>query len=95
MNAVILKQEEYSELINSIKEIKSKLYEKPKSATDDFIENEGFLELMKISRRTAQTWRDEGIISFSQQGKKIYYRNSDIKIFLDANYNKAFNQKRR
>ena len=95
MNAVILKQDEYSELINSIKEIQTKLCEKPKSVTDDFIENEGFLELMKISRRTAQTWRDEGIISFSQQGKKIYYRDSDIKKFLDANYNKAFNQKRK
>ncbi|WP_372745285.1 helix-turn-helix domain-containing protein [Lutibacter sp.] len=95
MNAVILKQEEYNELINSIKEIKSKILEKPKSISDEFIENEGFLELMKISRRTAQTWRDEGIISFSQQGKKIYYRNSDIKKFLDANYNKAFNSKRR
>ena len=37
MNAVILKEEEYSELINSIKEIKTKLCEKPKSVTDDFI----------------------------------------------------------
>ena len=94
MNAVILKQEEYNELINSIKEIKSKLMEKPKSITDEFIENDSFLELMKISRRTAQTWRDEGIISFSQRGKKIYYRNSDIEKFLDANYNKSFNKRR-
>lgn len=95
MNAVILKQEEYNELINSIKEIKTKLSEKSKSIADEFIENDGFLKLMKISRRTAQTWRDEGVISFSQQGKKIYYRHTDIKKFLDANYNKAFNSKRR
>ena len=95
MNAIILKEEEYNELLNSIQEIKSKLDEKPKSLADEFIENEEFLKLMKISRRTAQTWRDEGIISFSQQGKKIYYRDSDIKKFLDANYNKAFNQKRK
>jgi len=90
MNAVILKEEEYNELLNSIQEIKAKLNEKPKSLADEFIENEEFLKLMKISRRTGQTWRDEGIISFSQQGKKIYYRMSDIKNFLDSNYNKSF-----
>jgi uncharacterized membrane protein len=44
---------------------------------------------MNISKRTAQTWRDEGIISYSQVGSKIYYRMSDVQKLLDSNYNQA------
>ena len=45
---------------------------------------------MNISKRTAQTWRDEGVVSFSQIGSKIYYRMSDVEKLLEKNYNKAF-----
>ena len=44
---------------------------------------------MNISKRTAQTWRDEGLISYSQVGSKIYYRMSDVQKLLDSNYNQA------
>ena len=49
---------------------------------------------MHISKRTAQTWRDEGKISFSQIGNKIYYRMSDVQTLLNKNYNKAFKKTR-
>ncbi|WP_272973049.1 helix-turn-helix domain-containing protein, partial [Croceibacter atlanticus] len=57
-------------------------------------DNQEFLQLMNISKRTAQTWRDEGVISFSQIGSKIYYRMSDVQKLLDNNYRKAFTTKR-
>jgi predicted site-specific integrase-resolvase len=41
--------------------------------------------LMGISGRTAQQWRDDGLIQFSQIGNKLYYRMSDINRFLDNN----------
>jgi hypothetical protein len=34
---------------------------------------------LKISKRAAQTWRDESKISFSQGGNKIYYKLSDVR----------------
>jgi hypothetical protein len=48
---------------------------------------------MKISKRTAQTWRDEGKISFSQVGSKIYYKLSDVEKLLQEHYNKSFKSK--
>jgi hypothetical protein len=42
---------------------------------------------MNISKRTAQAWRDTGMIAFSQVGSKMYYRLSDILKMLDK-YNK-------
>jgi predicted site-specific integrase-resolvase len=50
-------------------------------------DNQEFLKVMNISKRTAQQWRDTGYIGFSQLGNKIYYRLSDIKALLNANYN--------
>ncbi len=54
---------------------------------DVFFDNQEFMKLMNISKRTAQEWRNKKIIEFSQVGNKIYYRLSDIKKLLNANYN--------
>lgn len=47
--------------------------------------NDEFVKMMGISKRTAQTWRDEGKIAFSQIGGKIYYSQSDIDTMLNEN----------
>ena len=54
---------------------------------DIIFDNQEFLQVMNISKRTAQQWRDTGYIGYSQLGNKIYYRLSDIKALLNANYN--------
>lgn len=56
---------------------------------DVFLDNYEFLKVMNISKRTAQSWRDSGIVSFSQVGAKIYYRFSDIEELLNKNYKKS------
>ena len=56
---------------------------------DMFIDNPKFMELMGISQKTAQAWRDKGTISYSQVGNKIYYRISDIKELLERFHIKA------
>jgi hypothetical protein len=54
---------------------------------DIFFDNQEFMQLMNISKRTAQEWRNKDVIKFSQVGNKIYYRLSDIKKLLNDNYN--------
>jgi hypothetical protein len=54
---------------------------------DVFFDNQEFMKLMNISKRTAQEWRNKDVIKFSQVGNKIYYRLSDIKKLLNDNYN--------
>lgn len=44
--------------------------------------------MFKISGRTAQMWRDKGLIEYSQVKRKIYYKLSDIKTFLEKNRRK-------
>jgi excisionase family DNA binding protein len=40
---------------------------------------------LKVSERTWQRMRDERVIPFSQFGRKIYFRQSDIEAFLNSN----------
>lgn len=94
MNALILSQEQFDTIIDRINEIKSELNGNAKANADEFIDNADFIQIMKISKRTAQAWRDEGKISFSQVGGKIYYKMSDIQEMLKHNYNPAFKTKK-
>lgn len=57
------------------------------NSEDLFFDNSEFMQLMNISKRTAQQWRDNKIIGFSQVGNKIYYKLKDILKLLEENYN--------
>lgn len=93
MEAIILSKDQYAELVKRLDDITTRLNAKNDPKKDTFLDNQEFLILMKISKRTAQTWRDEGRISFSQVGNKIYYKLSDVEKLLNEHYNKAFSKK--
>ncbi|MHA8055535.1 helix-turn-helix domain-containing protein [Aquirufa nivalisilvae] len=41
------------------------------------------MDLLKVSRRTLQDWRDKGLIEFSAVRGKFYYRYSAVVKMLD------------
>lgn len=90
MNAVILTTEQYADLVQRMDAIQSSLSKTQGSSAETFLDNQQFLQLMNISKRTAQSWRDDGIISFSQVGSKIYYQMSDVQKLLEKHKHKAF-----
>ncbi len=90
MQALIISQENFDEVIKRLDKIQSEVSNKQKSPAETFVGNQEFIQIMNVSKRTAQSWRDEGIISFSQIGSKIYYRMSDVQALLDKHYKPAF-----
>ena len=96
-------------IIKSLKEVSQKheelgkrldnlmivLNENRKLPDNPFFSNEEFMNLMSISVRTAQLWRDQELISYSQISGKIYYRMSDIQKLLDENYHKSITKLRK
>ena len=82
-------KEQYERILRKLDKIASDFIYARQLPDDIFIDNPKFLELMGISQKTAQAWRDKGIISYSQIGSKIYYRMSDIKDLLDTYHVKA------
>ncbi|MDX2190990.1 MAG: helix-turn-helix domain-containing protein [Bacteroidota bacterium] len=92
MQVITIQSEAFHEIVNKLDEIKTKVLEEKgkQPLTDIWLDNTQVCELLKVSTRTMQTYRDEGIVSFSQVGSKIYYKASDIEAHLQRHYNKAF-----
>ena len=90
MEAIIMTNAQFEELAKSIKEIEERVSNNSNSDREKFVDNQEFIQLMKISKRTAQSWRDEKVIGFAQIGNKIYYKIGDIEDLLERNYHRAF-----
>jgi excisionase family DNA binding protein len=58
-----------------------------------WLTSEEVCHILKISKRTLQSYRDREILPYAQIGRKIYYKASDIDDYLDAYYIKAHFQK--
>jgi len=83
MKRVIVLPEELQTILQEIKDLKELVIQN--SVSDPIFSTESVMKLMGVSRRTLQTWRDDGIIKFSSIKGKFYYRLSDIKTLLDNN----------
>ena len=51
---------------------------------DGWMDSADVCRALGISKRTLQTWRNNGKIPFSMLGGKVYYRNADINDLLQA-----------
>ncbi|MFO8147176.1 MAG: helix-turn-helix domain-containing protein [Bacteroidota bacterium] len=47
------------------------------------LDNADFIQMFKVSAKTAQNWREEGLIEYAQVKGKIYYSLKDIKSFIN------------
>lgn len=56
---------------------------KPKS-DEGWIEGDDVCRILTLSKRTLQTYREKGIIPYSNIGGKHYYRKNDLATFLDS-----------
>ncbi len=45
--------------------------------------NQQFIEMMNISDKTAAAWRKAGKIGFTQEDRRVFYRLSDILLFME------------
>ncbi|MGK0365232.1 MAG: hypothetical protein ACI85O_002297 [Saprospiraceae bacterium] len=82
-------QEDYDEIKKDLAEVREYLKSIVKPE-EKFFSNQEFLKLMQVSKKTAVTWRNDGKIGFTQEGGKIYYRMSDIELFLEKFHKKPF-----
>ena len=63
-----------------------------RSAEQEILDNKGLMQYLKISATKAQKLRNEGKLAFSKDSRtgKIWYRLSDVLIYLDSCYYKRF-----
>lgn len=93
-NAIVIEGDKFDLFLEKLSSIEKILTEKTKPKAPGFFDQSEFERYMKVGKRTVQMWRDEGKISFSQIGSKIYYRFEDIEDFMNRNYSKSFKNKK-
>ena len=84
MAKIIFSDEAFEQIMQKLTEVEA-LLKVRQSVEDIFLDNQEFLQVMNISKRLAQEWRNENLIAFSQIKNKIYYRMSDILKLLNGN----------
>lgn len=85
---IILFLESVDELLDLIKET----FENNLSALDRerFLTNNDVANMLHVSQRTLQDWRDTGKIAYIQISGKVLYKESDVKRLLEENYYDVF-----
>lgn len=49
----------------------------------NWLDNADVCEKLGVSKRTLQSYRDRGLLAFSQINHKIYYRLEDVEAFME------------
>mgnify|MGYP000888371617 CR=1 FL=1 len=50
---------------------------------EEWLDNQDVCQLLNISLRTLQSYRDRGILAYSMIGHKCYYKTSDVCAFIE------------
>lgn len=74
----LLMKERLKEFSTQIKEICGE-----NKKEDEWLDNQDVCQLLKISKRTLQTYRDNGTLAYSQIGYKCYYKKVDIEKLIE------------
>jgi hypothetical protein len=83
---VVIPQSELESLKNELREIKSLVMQSKEEAfMKRWVESEDARKQFGVCGRTWQAMRDKRVIPFTQFGRKIYFRQSDIEAFMEKN----------
>lgn len=77
---------QYSSTKNLSGENQKTLNSKSKDPDSTWLDTEDVCKVLKVTKRTIQKYRDTLILPYSQVGKKILYKQSDIQKLLESNY---------
>jgi hypothetical protein len=92
----LIDNESYQELIQMIEKIDQKLSALRTDKTGNrWLTNKEVSEMLSVTGRTLQNYRDNGILPFSKIGSNIFYKLSDLEDLLNSNYCPSFSSERR
>lgn len=55
---------------------------------EEWLDNQDVCQLLNISLRTLQSYRDRGLLAYSMIGHKCYYKASDIHLLIEKSKKK-------
>lgn len=96
MTTLNLKIEGLEEIQTQIKFLASKIDAiQNQTNVSRWVSNSEACEFLGVTSRTLQNYRDNGTLSYSKIGSKIYYKLSDLEDLLSSHYCPSFASERR
>ena len=94
MNYYIITETNWAKLRDEILSLAECCYKAfgEKSKHTDWLHNGDVCQLLNISKRTLQHYRDTGVLPFTQIGHKCYYQREDVEALLLTKLNKPKNR---
>lgn len=85
MKMAIVPNELVTQLMTKIERLEELLETKSeKEDNSRILSPEETAKMLRVSSRTLQTYRDNGLIPFSQYDRKIWFLKQDVMDFLDS-----------
>ena len=86
INLTSISEDRLKNLEANIQEIKEAIFNsKKEEINSQWIDSTKIPKLLNVSLKTWQNYRDKKVIPFSQFGRKIYVRRSDLEAFMQKN----------
>ena len=87
MEYVAIEKSEYEQLLGTIKKAATEIraIAEECSINSEWIENGELAEMLGLSKRQLQGYRERGVLGFSTIGRKIYYRRDDVARLIKNN----------
>jgi len=93
MDLITIESKVFREIIDKLNKIETRFIELEGKTdyplNERWLDNQEVTQLLNISKRTLQFYRDDALISFSQIGNKMYYKVVDVENFLKRHYYKT------
>lgn len=86
MQVITMESEAFKSLMQKLDSIAAKTATKPQPPEQTWLDNQELCLLLKISPRTSQNHRDNGILPYTQVGGKVFYRLSEILRVFEENH---------
>ncbi|MDE7413926.1 MAG: helix-turn-helix domain-containing protein [Muribaculaceae bacterium] len=84
MTMVVLPQEALDEIMEVVRRAADNQQCGQTTQKDEWLSSEEARQILGVSPKTWQNYRDRGIIPFSQTGRKIYVLRSDLDNYLKS-----------
>ena len=81
---VVLPKETLDEIMEVVHRAAENQEAASKAKDDEWLSSEEARQILGVSPKTWQNYRDRGIIPFSQTGRKIYVLRSDLDNYLKS-----------
>ena len=87
MEYVAIEKSDYEQLLSTIKKAATEISAIAEECTinSEWIENGELAEMLGLSKRQLQGYRERGVLGFSTIGRKIYYRRDEVEKLIKNN----------